>query len=108
MIHPMTRISRYVLTFACLLLLVAVVPPQPAYPNGDPDEVVERIPPRPPIIIGDWPTPGDRGGDPDEFTGRATGDPGEGPTRLGVHGDSYGRGWWLALSLVRIVSTLTP
>jgi hypothetical protein len=107
----MTRISRYVLLVGCLLLLVAVVPPQPAYPNGDPDEVVEKYPPPPPpIISGDGSTPGIRGGDPDElpdgFVGRAIGDPGGVPTQPGDRGDSYGRDWWLVLSVIRYA--LTP
>lgn len=42
LIHPMLRFPRYLLLLACLLLPTALVPPQPAYSNGEPDELVER------------------------------------------------------------------
>lgn len=109
MIHPMNCTVRCVLSLACLLLLLALVPPQPAYSNGDPDEVVERTPPPVvPVIPGQVPSPGMRGGDPDEppetelFTGYPYQDvPGTG---------SYvpGQPWWLALRTLWIALTSIP
>jgi hypothetical protein len=64
----MSPFLRYLFIVVCLLLLTAVVPPQPAFSHGDPDEVVERTDPLPPIQLPLPPT-GSSGlrGDPDEM-----------------------------------------
>jgi hypothetical protein len=94
----MSLLTRYLLFITCLLLLTSVVPPQPALANGDPDEVVERTPPLPPLQIPTPPVPGPRGlrGDPDEMPDGGLGDdegdgggqdfPGGGPGLRGVGG----------------------
>jgi hypothetical protein len=100
---------RYVLSLACLLLLLALVPPQPAYSHGDPDEVVERTPPPPvPVIPGQWPTPGMRGGDPDELpdTELFAGYPDQDVPGAGNH--IPGQPWWLTLRTLWIAWTSIP
>lgn len=110
MIHPMTNTTRYVLSLACLLLLLALVPPQPAYSNGDPDEVVERMPPSPPLpgFPGQWPTPGCLDGDPDELleTEFINGYPTDDSEWMG--GYPPGQPWLLAMRALWIAWTSMP
>lgn len=92
----MSLLSRYLFLIACLLLLTLVVPPQSL--AGDPDEVVERTPPMPPLQVPPPSAPGPSGfrGDPDEMPdGGWGGDegggggldyPGGGPGLRGVGG----------------------
>ncbi len=102
--YPMCRRTRYLLIPACLLLLTAVVPPQPALGNGDPDEVIEKTEPFPPLPPFQIPpsSPPAHGfqGDPDELPDGGYDDEGGsgGPTLPGDSG-MRGTGDWIFMML---------
>ncbi len=96
----MSRFTRYFLGLACLLLLVAVAPSQVYSGQGDPDEVVERIPPPPPPPIHMPTTPQGLLGDPDELPDNGADDEnGSGGPPLPDGYGFRGLGTWLDLMM---------
>ncbi len=111
----MSRLPRFVLFAALLLLLAASVPPPPAFSNGDPDEVVERVPPPAPELP-PWMYPGGgrgfRGGDPDRSPDSDDRDGSivalEGGPAIDPGSESREPGWWLVLRTLRDLLKLVP
>jgi hypothetical protein len=106
----MLRFPRYLLLLACLLLPTALVPPPPAYSNGEPDELVDRGGggyTLPPWLTGDGQH---RRGMPDDPGGPPNGKASDGvegrrdPAATGVSEPDFWEvlrawlaGWWLSV-----------